>query len=455
MKPTTLRARVALWTVAVVTGALILFGASAAWYLRKELRENLDDEISAEAREFISELSEQQLDWRKPHNTEEFFREQAVHIQNVEVYDRDGHFLYRSPKLGSEEILRAAGNRKLFDVKTKSGAVRFAVFEAGDIRFALGRELRGVTESLLGLVSAYLFTLPLIILAAGAGGWWIAHRATAPVNMIAVQAQKISASDLHQRIPLPASGDEIGNLALVLNAMFDRLQRSFEQVTRFTSDASHELKTPLALMRAELELALGSESIPPAQRELLSDLIEQCSELSQIVDGLLFLSRTDDRRLAIEQSPIDLVALVRELLEDAEILAAQAGLTIVCDLPAQLPVTGDVRLLRRAIMNLLGNAIKHNHTGGRVVVTAASDGENAVLAIRNTGPRIPPAAQGKVFERFYRSDSSRNKETGGHGLGLSIAREIARAHRGDAHFVRSDAEWTEFSLSLPHQVAGP
>jgi signal transduction histidine kinase len=288
-----------------------------------------------------------------------------------------------------------------------------------------------------------------VLIAVGAGGWWIAHRATTPLKAITRQAEKISASDLHQRLAAPISQDSIGHLTVVLNEMFDRLERSFEQVTRFTSDASHELKTPIALMRAQLETMLGSQAITPPRRELLSDLIEQCSQLSQIVDGLLFLSRADDRRLAIEQGPVDLVALVHELREDAEILAAQARLTLEFQLPAQLVVIGDARLLRRAVMNLIDNAIKYNRAGGSVVLAGSTNGENAVLTVRNTGPRIALAAREKVFERFYRSDFSHTKEKGGHGLGLSIAREIARAHRGDVSLLRSDTEWTEFSVVLP------
>jgi heavy metal sensor kinase len=313
----------------------------------------------------------------------------------------------------------------------------------------LGKDLASVSRSLAELASAYLLTLPFALIAVGAGGWWIAHRAATPLKAITRQAKKISVSDLNQRLAAPISQDEIGHLTVVLNEMFDRLQHSFEQVTRFTSDASHELKTPVALMRAQLEITLGSGKITSSQRELFSNLIEQCSQLSQVVDGLLFLSRADDRRLAIEQNPVDLAALVDELREDAEILAAQARLTLQFQLPAHLVVVGDARLLRRAVMNLIDNAIKYNRAAGTVVVAAWRDKGNVVMVVRNTGPSISPAARERLFERFYRSDSSHNKEKSGQGLGLSIAREIARAHRGDVSLLRSDTEWTEFCVVLP------
>ena len=231
--------------------------------------------------------------------------------------------------------------------------------------------------------------------------------------------------------------------------MFDRLQTSFEQVTRFTSDASHELKTPLALMRAEVEMALDSPRLASDQRDLLSDLIEQCTQLSHIVDGLLFLSRADDLSLAIKQDPVDLVALVRDLMEDAEILAEPSTLTLRSEMPVELLVAGDRQLLARAVMNLIDNAIKYNRPGGTVNISASIEGTNAVLSVRNTGPGIPSNLKQRVFDRFYRTDLSHNKETGGHGLGLSIAREIARAHRGEVTLVDSDSHWTEFSVVLP------
>jgi signal transduction histidine kinase len=445
----TLRARVALWTVAVVSGALILFGGGAAWNLRKELVKNLDIELEVDGRNLLSEIKEQPGDWSGQKGGEAFLKEESNPVDYVEVQDHAGRVLYRSANLGKQEIFRAQNGNQPYEVSSNGRRLRLRMFETGRVRLALGKNLATVRQALVELASAYLLTLPFVLIAVGTGGWWIARRATTPLKAITRQAEKISASDLHQRLGAPISQDSIGHLTIVLNEMFDRLERSFQQVTRFTSDASHELKTPIALMRAQLETMLGSKVITPPQRELLSGLIEQCAQLCQIVDGLLFLSRADDRRLAIEQGPVDLVALVHELREDAEILAAQARLTLRLQLPAQLVVIGDARLLRRAVMNLIDNAIKYNRAGGSAVLAGSTNGENAVLTVRNTGSIIAPAAREKVFERFYRSDSSHSKERGGHGLGLGIAREIARAHRGDVSLLRSDTEWTEFCVVLP------
>ncbi len=202
-------------------------------------------------------------------------------------------------------------------------------------------------------------------------------------------------------------------------------------------------------MQAEVENALESDSLASAPRQFLSDLSDQCSRLSEIVDGLLLLARADDRRLVLAHEPIDLVRLLRELMEDAEILAQRAGLILECELADPVMARGDRRLLARAVMNLIDNAIKHNRVGGRVAIAVSTSNGEATLRIGNTGPGLAPDAAEHIFDRFYRGDTSHSSETPGHGLGLSIALEIARAHGGDVLLIHSDADWTEFQLVLP------
>lgn len=447
MKGLTFRARVALWSVAVATVTLTLFGAGAAWNLRRELVENVDREIGDAAAAFVAELDEQ-LPSRGAQNAIAFSPEDLPRFPYIEVC-AGSKLLYRSPALGNIDVLARPRPNRPNDLLLQSHRVRFRSFRRGDITFALGKDLLPVEEALAGLLHSYLITLPLVVLVVGAGGWLIAERAVAPIQRITAQAGRISASHLDQRMPPPPAQDEIARLTNVLNEMFDRLQRSFEQVKRFTSDASHELKTPLTLMKAEVENALESESLGSEQRRLLADLSDQCSRLSQIVDGLLLLSRADDRHLVLEREPVGLVRLVRELLEDAEILAEPAGLTLQCQLADEVMTRGDRRLLARAAMNLVDNAIKHNRIDGRVTVMVSAENDEAVLSIGNTGPGLAAGANEQIFDRFYRGDPSHSNETPGHGLGLSIAREIARAHGGDVTLVRSEPEWTEFCLILP------
>ncbi len=447
MKIATLRARVTLWSVGVVTIALALFAAGAAWSLRQELIENLDKDIKAEAHDFFIALKQQRVDWRDRRSVEALF-DQSKQLRYLEIRNDAGDVLYRSQELEKGPAFLMPGRAKQ-NVTWNGRAVRFGVFHQDGIVLSVGGETKEITETVEQLLLAYVVVLPIVIVAVAFGAWWIARRAVAPVEAIAAQAETISVSDLHQRLPASSSQDEIAHLTSVLNGMFDRLQRSFDQVARFTSDASHELKTPLALMRAEAESALNARNSAPDQRELCANVIKQCLQLSQIVDGLLFLSRADNRHLALEQETVDLASLVRELREDAEILALPLNLTLQCNLPSELRVRGDRRLLSRALMNLIDNAIKYNHAGGAVVVSALVHRETAVITIRSNGDGILGEAKEKVFDRFYRGDSLSGDVATGHGLGLSIAREIARAHNGDVTLLRSDRQWTEFCMTLP------
>jgi len=447
MKIATLRARVTLWSVGVVTIALALFAAGAAWSLRQELIENLDKDIKAEAHDFFIALKQQRVDWRDRRSVEALF-DQSKQLRYLEIRNDAGDVLYRSQELEKAPAFLMPGRAKQ-NVTWNGRAVRFGVFHQDGIVLSVGGETKEITETVEQLLLAYVVVLPIVIVAVAFGAWWIARRAVAPVEAIAAQAETISVSDLHQRLPASSSQDEIAHLTSVLNGMFDRLQRSFDQVARFTSDASHELKTPLALMRAEAESALNARNSAPDQRELCANVIKQCLQLSQIVDGLLFLSRADNRHLALEQETVDLTSLVRELREDAEILALPLNLTLQCNLPSELRVRGDRRLLSRALMNLIDNAIKYNHAGGAVVVSALVHRETAVITIRSNGDGILGEAKEKVFDRFYRGDSLSGDVATGHGLGLSIAREIARAHNGDVTLLRSDRQWTEFCMTLP------
>jgi heavy metal sensor kinase len=447
MKIETLRARVTLWAVGVVSVALVVFAAGAAWSLKQELVENLDKDIKAEAQGFFSALQQQRVDWRDRRSVEAFF-DQSKRLRYLEIRNDAGQVLYRSQEVEKGPAFLMPERPKQ-NIAWNGRALRFGVFHQDGIILVIGGETKEITETVEQLLLAYVVVLPMVIVATGFGAWWVARRAVAPVQAIAAQAETISASDLHQRLPAPSSQDEIAHLTSVLNGMFDRLQRSFDQVTRFTSDASHELRTPLALMRAEAESALNARNSATDQHELCANIIKQCLELSHIVDGLLFLSRADNRHLALEQETVDLTSLVRELREDAEILALPLNLTLQCDLPSELRVRGDRRLLSRALMNLIDNAIKYNRAGGAVLISALVHRETAILTIRNNGDGIFGAAKEKVFDRFYRGDSFSGDVAAGHGLGLSIAREIARAHNGEVTLLRSDRQWTEFCMTLP------
>lgn len=304
-------------------------------------------------------------------------------------------------------------------------------------------------ETIGALLGAYGVALPVVLLVIATGSWWIARRALAPVVAITAAARAITADKLAARLPAPRAEDEIARLTRVLNDMFDRLERSFAQARRFSADASHELRTPLTILRGEAEEALRTGGFSAEQEKILISLLEQVGGLQKIADNLLLLSRFDAGKNPVQLAPLDFTALVSDAAEDAELLAAPAGLKVSAELAPGVCVAGDAVLLRRLLLNLVDNAVRYNRPGGEVQLALRRENSTAVLTLANTGPGIPPERRGELFQRFFRLAADRNRATGGSGLGLSLCREIATAHVGRIELVRSEADHTKFSVHLP------
>jgi heavy metal sensor kinase len=305
------------------------------------------------------------------------------------------------------------------------------------------------TELIIDLASAYLTALPVAVLVATCGVWWISRRALKPLHDVADAAEQIHARALDQRLPQPLVHDEVGRLVQVLNDTFDRLERSFAQAVRFSSDASHELKTPLTIMRGEIESTLRAEVNDPRIESLLDSLLLQTQRLSAIAENLLLLSRADAGALSLKKEAIDFSAMCHELAEDAEILSRQRNVTTKSQILSNIQVVADELYLRRTLLNLLDNAIKYNVEGGTVSISVKKSGSLVFFRIANTGPEIPKDQRDRIFDRFYRADLSRSFERAGSGLGLSICREIVLAHGGQICLEQPQPGWTAFVFTLP------
>ncbi len=320
---------------------------------------------------------------------------------------------------------------RFFAMQAGGSAWRFGVMGNNEMRLVVGLNCDQVKTELNWMRNAILGALPVALLLVGGGGWVVAGRALHPLNTIGEMAEGVTASGLDQRIPSSDADAEISRLIRVLNGMMDRLEASFRQATRFSADASHELKTPLAVMQGELENALqAAEPGSPAQ-QVFSNLLEETQRLKRITRGLLLLSQADAGQLKLSLEPIDLSAELHEMVEDARVLASDSNLRFDLGIQPGMRVQADRSLLRMALLNLLSNAVKYNETNGSVGVTLATDNDQAVLTVRNSGQGIPLADQSRVFERFFRADQTRGRAKDGLGLGLSLAREIIHAHRGE------------------------
>jgi len=266
------------------------------------------------------------------------------------------------------------------------------------------------------------------------------------------RAQQISASTLHDRLPVLNTGDELGHLASVFNELLARLDASFEQQRQFIADASHELRTPVAIVRGEAELALAREARTPEElRMALRTIEEEMQGLQRIVEDLFLLARAHAGERLLQPAELYLGELASESVRAARSLAAQKRIVLSYEGSADLPMRGDEALLKRLLLNLVDNAIKYTPEGGRVTVQSSETDASYVIDVRDTGSGIPADARARVFERFYRAERSRRvgEPTSGAGLGLAIASWIAEAHGGSLALASSDSSGSVFRLIVP------
>ena len=313
----------------------------------------------------------------------------------------------------------------------------------------VGMSLKNMHETRRSFLIITLVTLPIALLLAGGGGWLLARRALKPVDNMTEAADRISAEALSDRLEETGAGDELDHLAKTLNSMLSRLDSAFSQIRRFSADASHELQTPLTILKGELEVALRSERTPEEYRRILNSALEEIDRIAHLVEGLLLLSRADAGVLRMDRKPVDLSQLVKDIHDRAKILADTRGVILRLDQvePASMP--GDYERLGRLLLNLVENGIKYTRTGGQVALSLKKEQKEVLIKITDTGIGIPPDEQAQIFQPFYRTNEARAQGQGGVGLGLSIAGSIAEAHGGRIEVESTPGQRTVFTVFLP------
>jgi two-component system heavy metal sensor histidine kinase CusS len=289
------------------------------------------------------------------------------------------------------------------------------------------------------------------LLLAFAGGLFLSRQAFRPVSESIRAARRLDARNLSERLPLTGAGDELDELAGTINGLLDRLAAYHSQIIRFTADASHELRSPLAAMRAAVEVALQLQREPEDYRNVLASLGEQCERLTALVNGLLLLARADAGDIAIRRETVDLSALASDVAEMFDPLADERGIRLAVECSRPVLVAGDPSRLRQLVTNLLDNAIRFTDPGGSVALRVAGVADRAVLRVTDTGTGIPAEHLPHIFERFYQADAAR--ASGGGGLGLSICRWIVEAHGGTIEVESGESKGTEFTVTLPQSPA--
>lgn len=311
--------------------------------------------------------------------------------------------------------------------------------------------LEAIEADLAAIRRAVLLALPLLLLAAGASGYWFAARGLRPLSEMAAQANRISSANLDSRLEVGNSAAELTTLAASLNELLGRIDQSFEGMRRFVADASHELRTPVAVIRGEADVALGKDRSATEYRESLAVILDESRRLSVLVDDLLNLARADAGRVRLHTQPFYWSDLLAECCRSMQSLAAARGVELAQRQATSqdLEFDGDEELLRRMTLNLLDNAIRYTPSGGRVTAELEGRPDGVLLRISDTGIGIAPEAAEHVFERFFRADKARAREQGGFGLGLAIVKWIVEAHRGVVELASQPGVGSVFTVTLP------
>ncbi len=353
---------------------------------------------------------------------------------------------------GGGNALRFTKTPEFMTLTTSAGSWRVGRLGNDDFTLIIGLDARPTEAEIRQLQLAFLLALPVALALVGLGGWIVAGRALRPLRMISETAANMTSTGMDRRIPVSDEDPEIRRLIDTLNHMMDRLEQSFRQATRFSADASHELKTPIAIMRGELENAIHEAAPGSPIQKLLSSLLDETHRLTGITRSLLLLSRADAGQLVPAFEEVSLSELLPELLEDTEVLAAEAELELKAQIATDIRVMADSLLLRSAFLNVLINAVKYNKPGGFIRVELKADGRKARITVANSGPGIPTGEQALIFDRFQRADQSRERRIDGIGLGLSLTRELLHAHHGSVELEESRPGLTRFVINLPLKV---
>jgi heavy metal sensor kinase len=350
---------------------------------------------------------------------------------------------------------RASGTLQL---EPSGPRIRYAVHYVSDAGPQFGAILAGanVRSAELGaeqLLSTFVLILPLGLVVALLMGTWIANRALTAVDQIITEVREITdGRSLHRRLAVPVVKDELGRLVETLNEMLTRLARNFAALRRFTADASHELKTPLTVLRAGVERAVTTPNLPQETLVTLEETLQEIKRMTELVDALLMLARADEGLAALHREPVDLRSIVAEVQETGELLAEEAGVSMEVATPAEpVVVSVDASRIRQLILNLVTNAVKYTPAGGSVRMQLGPANGRVALSVADTGIGIAAGDLPHIFDRFWRADSARTRtgERPGAGLGLAICKWIAEAHGGQIDVVSRPGRGTTFTVVLP------
>lgn len=468
-----IRVQLTLWYTGIFVVLLLLIGIVLYLRLQAELIETYDGPLKVRTDQLIADITDDngyidsddiaQEILLLEHNTlKQNARNADVNFGAlVRILDAKGHIISMTPafrvlQVPSLSVMQPLHGTpwqgtvtttngyqvRLYSTRLMNNQTLFGIIQVGQTLTPLNTTLRKVAQELL-LMAPFVLILGII------GSYWLAARAFIPIRDLTRIAEDISAGDLHSRVPVPRSRDEVQHLALTFNKMIGRLNQSFMQQRRFVSDASHELRTPVAAIRSMTDVALAQSSNGEECIAVLRDVNAEAERLGHLIRDLLLLARSDEGQVQLDQELVRLDLLVSDVVETLEPLATERNIVLQVLKLEPVTVRGDISRLIQCVMNLLDNAFTYTNSGGRVTLTVEARDHCGCIEVQDTGIGIAPEDTIHIFERFYRADPARTWRGGGSGLGLSIVDWVIRAHGGSIDVESQVGQGSTFTLSLP------
>jgi heavy metal sensor kinase len=452
-----IRLRLTAWYFAVLAVVLSAFGVSAYLAMRHSIRQTVDEELQIRA-EGVHQLIERNVQRGAKADLPEGLREHTELRAGgalLQVADGEGNWLYRSKVMSDYGVPKFSPNSpRITEYLGNDVPLRIwnqAVNVQGENYYIQSAfEMDDFYEALYHFELLLYIAIPSLLICAALGGYWISGRALAPVDQITKTARTISAQNLSSRLIVPHSGDELQRLSETLNGMLDRLEGSFKKITQFTADASHELRTPVAVMRTRAELSLRKARSADEYRDVISEVLEELEKTSSLIEQLMFLARADSGSETLNFTNTNVTEVLREACHQG-IALAEAKQVGFQEQIAQdsMWIRGDASSLRRLFLILIDNAVKYTPAHGQVEVSLQRNNGYAIAQVKDTGIGISESDLPNVFERFYRADKARTRELGGVGLGLSIGRWITEVHSGTIEVQSAPGRGSVFQIRLP------
>ncbi len=464
MKRNSLRTRVTTFYVGMLAVALLVFSVAVYFGIRAFLTRSLERTLGNSAQTIVSDylvpLGQKGEPWLVAEMTESYppgYSDPFIRVsQGSRILYQSGDM--RDPFISMSKIPLPLNPEwfNTFHRETVSSGQIVVLYTltyrtpTGSLIFVeTAATIESIQHVLHSLLLVLLLTTPTILVVAAVGGYLLMSRPLRPVVVLTEQAERVGRKEMGERLPVIRTGDELERLSLALNRMIERLETALAHNHRFSADASHELRTPLTIIRGELESLIQMPTLPPHVIEGIGSALEESARMAKIVHSLMTISRLDCGDEQLELVPIDLVDIVRVTLDHMGLLAEEKHISVRTVYRPPVYVTGDPMRLKQVVVNLVDNAIKYTPNGGEIRVSVAAEKKAACIEISDTGIGIPADSLKLVFDRFYRTDQARSRESGGTGLGLSIVKAICDVHSGIASVESIEGKGTTVRIEFP------